>query len=172
MARRHETDLDAVGEILARSVAPVAPSPGLRDRILGATRPESRLAGLVDRVAWLFDLPTETCRTLLARVEDPAAPWERPPLDGARLLHFEPGPRLAGAHCGLVELAPGVVFPEHEHSGTEITLALRGRGREDDGAVIEPGDLVVRELGTRHTLRSLGDEPWLFAVALLPTPPA
>lgn len=148
------------------ATAPLRPSDDLRRRVLASAARETRFEGFVGRMARLFDLSEARARGVLACIDHEAAGWVTPPFPGARLLHFQPGPAAAGAHCGLVELAPGADFPLHEHPGAEWTLSLQGRGLEDGGRIFEPGDLVCRTRGSSHSLRSIGSEPYVFAVAL------
>jgi len=157
--RRTVADLDAL-------IEPVAPSAGLRERVLRSADPRSRFEGFAVRVAELFDFSVERAREILAAIGDPGAAWVDPGIPGVRLFHFEGGPRVAGADCGLVALEPGVEFVPHVHRGGEWSLNLQGSAVEDSGQTFEPGDLVHRGDGSRHTFRSIGDEPYVFAVVL------
>jgi putative transcriptional regulator len=49
----------------------------------------------------------------------------------------------------LHKIKPGGKAPEHDHSGTEITVVLKGSFSDEDG-VYHPGDFIVREAGEVH----------------------
>lgn len=150
-----------------RDVEPMEPDPSLRRRVLASLESDSRFEGFAGRFARLFDLPEARARELLRTAEAPeAGGWVDAPVPGVRLLHFPGGERVATADCGFVRLAPGSVFPAHRHRGAEWTLVLAGRAEEDGGEIWLPGDLVVREGGSIHGFRCVGDEPYLFAVVL------
>ena len=155
---------DAV-DVLGSSVEPVAPSLALRERVLDVGDPQHKLDGFLARMQQLFDVSSGRAREILATIGGASDAWTEPG-PGLRVLHSAGGPSVASAHCGLVEVAPGHVFPEHGHTGDEWTLNLQGRAEEDSGLVFEPGDLVRRESGTSHSLRSIGDEPYIYAVVL------
>jgi quercetin dioxygenase-like cupin family protein len=148
-------------------VDPIEPGAELRRRVLAAVDPRTRFEGFVARFARLFDLGEERAREILtdARTVE-ASGWVDAPVAGVRFYHFRGGERVVAADCGLVQLAPGTVFPRHRHLGEEWTLALSGIGEEDTGELWLPGDLTVREAGSVHGYRAAGDEPYLFAVVL------
>lgn len=145
----------------------VAPRPALREMLLATLDEGSRFAGFVRRVASFLDLDPERTRTLLDRVADVAGPaWEDGRRPGVRLHHFDGGPRLAGAHCGLVYVEPGVSYPMHRHRGDEWAFVLQGTAREDSGRLWAPGDVVQSPEGSRHSFRALGPQPFVFVVAV------
>ncbi len=49
----------------------------------------------------------------------------------------------------LHKIKPGGRAPEHNHSGSEITVVLKGSFSDEDG-VYHPGDFIVREAGEVH----------------------
>ena len=144
------------------------PSAELRAAVLASASRGTPLAGFGPRLAGFLDLGRERAAELLHAVARAGqAPWvdEGPP--GVQLLHFEGGPRHAGADCGLVRLAPGVRFPRHRHGGEEAAFVLAGEAEEEDtGVVWRPGDVVLRAAQTVHAFRALGDVPFVFAVVL------
>jgi quercetin dioxygenase-like cupin family protein len=151
----------------AAEAAPMAPSAELRRRVLAAVDPATRFEGFVERMAVLFDLPEPRIREILRGADAVAgAGWVATPIPGVRLCHFAGGPRVTGADCGLVHLEAGAVFPPHRHRGVEFSFTLAGAGMEDGGDTWLPGDLVIREAGSVHGYRAVGDEPYLFAVVL------
>lgn len=153
---------------------PVQPSASLRAAVLGSLAAPGALSGLTRRMAQLFDLAEARAGELLAiaqRREDSA--WVAAPLeitrkrDGTRLVHFDGGPRVTDADCGLVSVEPGVRFTEHTHEGDEWSLVLVGAAEEEGtGATWLPGDLVHRAAGSRHAFRVTSAEPFVFAVVL------
>jgi hypothetical protein len=149
------------------AAAPVTPSAELRRRVLASVDPATRFEGFVERMALLFDLPEPRIREILRAADAVGGDaWVATPIPGVRLYHFAGGPRVTGADCGLVHLAAGTAFPTHRHRGVEWSFVLAGTAVEDTGATWLPGDLLIREEGTAHAYRSVGDEPYLFAVVL------
>lgn len=145
----------------------VAPGPALRERLLATLDEGSRFAGFVRRVASFLDLDPDRTRSLLGRVAEVAGPaWEDGRLQGVRLHHFDGGPRLAGAHCGLVYVVPGISYPAHLHRGDEWAFVLQGTAREDSGRLWAPGDVVRSPEGSRHSFTALGPEPFVFVVVV------
>ncbi len=157
---------DDVFVALAESLAP-APSPaGARDRLLAAaTRGSRRFAPFVPALERLFNLGADAVQAFLDRATR-AASWVAGPLEGVELLHLDGGPRVAGADCGLVRLAPGTPFPDHDHLGNEAVLILQGRYRDVGGTVYHPGDLHEMRPGQRHSYVVLPDQPCIVAVVL------
>lgn len=158
---------EAVLSGLAETLEPLPPRQELRGQLLASLDPETRFEGFVERLSVLFDLAAPRVRELLGARRDPyAEEWASGLVPGNRLLHFDGGPRVAAADCGLVYLEPGLEFPNHRHLGTEWALSLEGRAQESGGSIWEPGDLVQRPAGSAHSFRAMGDGPYLFAVVL------
>ena len=155
-------------------VDPVAPSEDLRLSVLRSVAGRGAFASYARRFAEMFDLADARALELLALApRSSEAPWEPArvtstrTIDGARLLHFAGGTRVADADCGLVSIEPGVRFPEHVHEGDEWSLVLSGSAVEDGtGATWLPGDLVHRTAGSRHAFCASGHQPFVFAVIL------
>jgi|JI10StandDraft_1071094.scaffolds.fasta_scaffold550772_2 mannose-6-phosphate isomerase-like protein (cupin superfamily) len=153
--------------LLESSDPAMAPSAGLRGRLLATIGPERRFEGFVQRAAELFDLPAERIREVFERVASVSgSPWVDGP-SGVRLYHFDMGPALAGAHSGLVYIPTGGSFPEHGHVGDEIAFVLQGRLVEVDGDSWAAGDVALRPAGSRHALRCGGNEPVVFVAAVM-----
>lgn len=101
---------------------------------------------------------------MLRRVEDPSL-WVS--FRTLRVSRFSPGPERAGAHAGLVRIAPGAPFPEHFHKGREITLMLSGAARDEgSGTVHLPGDLLTKEAGSTHRISILPPHECISAVLI------
>jgi putative transcriptional regulator len=147
---RCAAELRAVTEALAAvgwAQQSIAPSPSLRERLLAGT--QGRFDAFVDRLVQLCDLTREGARAVLDAVGDAQA-WMPGPLPGVELMHFEAGPRLAGADTGLVRFAPHTKFPRHTHIGNEVTLVLDGGLALDDGFDLVVGDVLTKLPGTWH----------------------
>lgn len=178
--RELESELSASGPAraelasLERSVAelglasdPLPPSQELRARLLRALDPATRFEGFAERLAGFLDLGAARTRELLASIAGAAsAPWEDDVVPGVRLLHFAGGARVASANCGLVRCEPGALYPRHLHQGDEWAFVLQGEGLEDTGRHWQPGDLIRNPAGSAHSLRSVGEEPFVFAIVL------
>jgi quercetin dioxygenase-like cupin family protein len=152
---------------LGRAEAPLRPSDELRERVLRSADPRTRFEGFVERLGAFLDLGASRARELLTQIPEPSGrAWVDDRVAGVRLLHFAGGPRVAGADCGLVHVPPGVTYPDHRHGGDEWSFVIQGLGEEDTGRLWRPGDLVQSSAGSSHAYRSIGDEPFVFAVVL------
>lgn len=148
---------------LAFALDPVAPKPGLRDRLLASTR-AGRFDRFADKLAELFDVSAERAKQLLALIDDPDQ-WQPGPCPGSALIHFSAGPACAGADTGFVRVRPGVQFAWHQHKGEETTLVLQGRCVDSDGASYAAGDVFVNQTDTQHDFSNPDDAvDYLFAV--------
>jgi putative transcriptional regulator len=174
---RCSAEVAAMGEALslvALSLPPEEPHPGLRTNLLAAiaedrrreaSPKEGRLAGFVDQLARFFDVTTQRARTLLDLIDDPSA-WTRGPARGIALIHVLAGPRLANTDAGFIRMAPGARFPHHRHIGDEYGLILEGGIMERDGAVARAGEFHNRNAGTSHDFVALPGEGCLFAAVV------
>jgi quercetin dioxygenase-like cupin family protein len=155
-------DMDALADERA------TPSAALREAVLASASQATPLAGFGPRLSAFLDVGRERAAELLrALTRAGEAPWVDGGPPGVRLLHFDGGPRHAGADCGLVQLAAGVRFPRHRHGGEEVAFVLSGEAEEEGtGAVWRPGDVVLRGARSAHAFRALGDRPFAFAVVL------
>ena len=151
---------------LAAGLPASTPNPEARARLLTsiATGAE-RYAPFFDRLAQMVDLELARVRAVFDAAEDTNR-WERDKMPGLALFHFEPGPALAGADAGLVEIAAGVEFPEHVHLGSERVFVLRGAYRDSSGRIVGPGDWHEMPAESSHSYRVLPDAPCLYAVVL------
>ncbi|HEU0028978.1 MAG TPA: cupin domain-containing protein, partial [Kofleriaceae bacterium] len=120
-----------------------------------------RFERFADRMASLFDVAVDRAREFLGLIERPAS-WEGP-VPGIGLVHFDGGPAYAAADCGFIRLAAGATFPPHKHRGEEVSLILTGQLRDDTGRVFGPGDELVQDEGSAHTITAIGDEECIFA---------
>jgi len=127
---------------LGRTVAPVAPGPSVRERLLARVRAGAReLAAIVVRA-------DETG-------------WGAGPAPGitARPLHRDPTTRYVTA---LVRIAPGASYPAHAHVAPEELYLLAGELRVGDFR-LRAGDYCAGDPGSRHAA-SLSPEGCTFIV--------
>jgi hypothetical protein len=146
--------------------SPRSPRPEVRANLLAAVDGSAAhpFPGFARRFARLFDLEVDAANVILGKLSGDED-WL--PLGGTSLLHFEPGPRISGAHAGLVRCQPGRAFPTHRHLGTETTLILSGGISDDDtGQIFLPGDVVTMPEGTVHHLRIMAPHECVFAVLM------
>jgi quercetin dioxygenase-like cupin family protein len=62
---------------------------------------------------------------------------------------------------GVLELAPGAIYPAHKHPAPELYYVMRGRARWTVGEetfVAEPGTAIYHPPNTLHRMVNLGDE--------------
>jgi hypothetical protein len=155
-------ELSMFQEAAEQMVAPVAPAPAVKQRLL-ASIGKGRFESFADRMRNLFDVSVDKAREFLGLIERPAS-WEGQPVPGIFLVHFDGGPAYAAADCGFVRLEPGAIFPPHKHLGDEATLVLSGTVRDaTSGRLLGPGDELFQAQGTEHYLVNEGSEPCIFA---------
>jgi putative transcriptional regulator len=156
------------------TVAPIAPPPSLRARLLASVASEAGLPYGEHQAALerLFDLDAAGVRALLARARD-AAEWEPGFVPGMWLFHLEPGPRWRAAadsgrrlDAGLVRFEPGARFDRHAHPGEEHTVILSGSLILDDGRLYRPGETSLERDGSEHGFFA-GPDGCTFAVVLI-----
>jgi quercetin dioxygenase-like cupin family protein len=153
-------DADEAAQALAlpaETLAALAPSPSLRARLLDTVSGVERFAPFFEDLTRLFQLPLESIRRLLARID--GRQWETTllgvELQGAELFHFAVGPALAatGGAGGVVRIRPQVTFPMHRHHGDETTYVLEG-GYTVEGRTHGPGSVIEMSVGTEHDYRA------------------
>lgn len=151
---------------LAVALPPVRPRDELRARLLAsAARPEERYAPFHTRLSRLLDLGVERLTQIFRAAADESN-WERPPIAGMSLFHFEGGPALAGADTGLVRMEAGSEFPLHEHLGKERVLVLSGGYLDSSGTTYGAGQSQEMASGSAHSYVVLPDAPCVFCVVL------
>lgn len=132
----------------ALCLAPVAPTPGGRERLLDALVPAG-WASLAERAARVWDLSVEAVRAVFRDAMD-AARWEPGPVPGTWLFHLDGGPATAGADVGIVRFEAGMTFPRHGHGESEHYVVLDGLIHDDAGPDERAGDEVRRAGEGRH----------------------
>lgn len=135
-----------VAAVLAASVPQRTAPPALRGRLLERIRrtPQIRPGQAAENVAATKPAPFHFV--------DADAPWMPTPIPGVRLKVLSASPTSDYAML-LAELAPGTVYPEHDHEGTEETYVLTG-DLTCQGRVLGPGDYFHAETGTHHDAMS------------------
>lgn len=145
---------------LMLAVAPVAPSPHVRVRLL-ASIGAGRFEKLTPAFRRIFDLTVDGARALLAWIDDPSK-WQQV-MPHFAAIHFAGGPACVGADTGFVRLAPHTTFPYHAHRGEEITLVIQGSAVTSDGKSLKAGDEVIEGPGSAHDITNTGDEDFIYA---------
>jgi anti-sigma factor ChrR (cupin superfamily) len=121
-----------------------------------------RYAPFYGRLATLWELGEADVVRELERARHPGH-WRRTLLPGLRT--FQVSSRSSSGRSRLLSFAPGLTFPSHRHQGQERVLVLEGSYRDDQGAVVEPGDEQLMLPGSTHSLFILGDKPCVAAVS-------
>ena len=82
---------------------------------------------------------------------------------GIKLIPLVPRDET-GTRLDLVRVAPGVVLPQHDHTGPEITCVLRGAFADETG---EYGayDIAEGDVGLDHRPHALADEECISLIA-------
>lgn len=160
-----EADAAEALSSLAVALMPVAPSPGLRDRLMASARGPARFAPFIDRLARMVDLTGERVQALLASLSQPGT-WQPTPGPNVHLVHFDGGPAVAAADAGFVRVAAGTMFPDHRHVGDETVLVLQGSYSDSDGAVVRAGELAHKPTDTRHWFTAGPGEDLVYAVVV------
>ena len=147
--RAHVAQGEAVGGSLLEELAPAELGRGARDRMLA----------LIDKTAPLpapapprrADADPLLPAPLAAYLDGGLAAIEwRILAPGLRQFEILPHDLMRGANLRMLRIAPGKKLPRHGHTGTELTLVLRGAytdelGRFGRGDVAETDDDIVHE---------------------------
>ncbi len=157
-----EEEAERIGDAVAGSLVAIPPPPEGLSRLLSAVA--NPWVRFLDVVAELVDLPAAAARAILDRAEAGLG-WVAAPVPGLELVHFDGGPRTAGADVGLVRLAPGAVHPPHEHLGEEAMVVLAGGYLDSAGYSVVAGQVERRRAGEAHSFVA-GPEGVVYAVVL------
>lgn len=146
---------------------PVNPRNDIREMVMGSIDDQTRFSGFTRRFADLFDLDSKTSQYLLGKINKSSdQAWQSTLFPGVTIMKFPGGPLVATSICGIVQVQKGKLFPAHEHQANETNLILQGFAIDDSANVLTAGDMFRFSAGSRHSLRSIGDEPFVFAVVL------
>jgi anti-sigma factor ChrR (cupin superfamily) len=115
--------------LLAESVAPVAPAPSVKSRLMSCVADYESVKPLAD----------------IRHNEPTWMPYGAPGVDVKPLFKDE----LTGRTTVLVRMAPGAHLPAHRHHDVEQCLVISGDVRFGD-LVYEAGDFVVMGKDTDH----------------------
>jgi anti-sigma factor ChrR (cupin superfamily) len=122
-------ELPEAARLLAESVAPVAPRPALKERLMA-------------RVAQFDQLKPA------ADIRHDEGAWVATEIPGVAIkqLFTDTSKRTATL---LMRMDPGARYPAHNHQGAEQCLVLKGDVRWGD-LVYEEGDFLVMGKGSHH----------------------
>ena len=112
-----------------------APSPAVKSALLARIR-AAKTAESAVAAGWRFEK--------IAAAEG----WVKLPIPGLRMREVTVDAARDTALL-FVEMAPGAVFPDHDHSATERGLVLSGDLRMGD-RLLGAGDFYEAAAGTRH----------------------
>lgn len=126
-------------------------------------------SALEDCLAMLDGLPTSPCApaapTRMSDLPAPLVDYVGDDLNAVRWRPIGMGVKQAiletddpHACARLLHIPAGVAVPDHGHTGTELTLVLKG-GFRDDHAEFWPGDIEVADGSVEHTPVALDGEP-------------
>lgn len=136
-------EFQAAMDGLARQVPAAQPPAALRARVLEAVRrtpqkppPEPvSMAGEASLPAGFRIVPGETR-------------WQEGPFPGTRFKLLSAAPRVGYALL-MIEIDPGVRYPEHDHDGPEELYVLTG-DLVTEGRRLRAGDFIHAEPGSHH----------------------
>jgi putative transcriptional regulator len=138
---------EVIGGALLADLAPAALASGTREQILMLLdRPAKIAAGPPRPVVADPLIPGPLTRYL----PDGAASikW-RFMAPGLQQFEIVPHSRLGGGNFRMLRIAPGRMLPRHGHTGTELTLILRGSYTDELGQ-FGPGDVAETDDDTAH----------------------
>ena len=150
-------------ELLAKTLDPVTPPFGARERLMAAIEGPLRFLPFCAELSRHFDLTEARMRELFLCI-DASSTWKRgaAPLEG--YYNFKPGPALLPLHGGFVRLLGGTGFPRHRHRDRELTFVMSGCIYDDAGQHFAPGSVIDMPPGSAHTLSVTDEAPALLAV--------
>jgi quercetin dioxygenase-like cupin family protein len=149
--------------LLSLALEPLAPASHLRERLVASVARCDRYRPFFRDLAACFDMTERGVRELFARVDRPDA-WAPGVGRTVGFMHFQPGPRLASSHCGLVRMGDGARVPRHRHREREVTFVLEGTVVDGDGTRYGPGQILDMAPGSTHALTVRGEPEALLAV--------
>jgi putative transcriptional regulator len=153
---------EVIGGALLADLAPAALTSGTREQVLlRLDRPAQPQIAMARPVAADPLVPGPLSRYL----PDGAASikWR---FLAPGLRHFEivPHSRLGGGNLRMLHIAPGRMLPRHGHTGTELTLILRGSYTDELGR-FGPGDVAEADDDIAHQPVSDREEDCICVIA-------
>lgn len=148
--------------LLVRGLAPHAPEPEARARLLGELRGPERWTPWAASVAALLQIEEADSHKALQKIEDQAE-W----LPGLwpRSSILQTG-ALKAVRALIARLPPGTRIARHKHTTRELTYVLAGELLEDDRRSYGPGELADMDVGTEHELTVAGTSDCLVVFFL------
>jgi putative transcriptional regulator len=130
---------EVIGGALLADLAPATLAPGAREQaLLQLTRPAPPPAAMPRPVAADPLVPPPLSRYFQGGVASINWRFMAP---GVRHFEILPHSRLGGGNFRMLRIAPGRMLPRHGHTGTELTLILRGSYTDELGQFM-PGDVA------------------------------
>lgn len=126
---------------LAHTAPPVAPPPGLRDRLMQRVAQEAASA----------DEPiTQSPSTDFVYIQEHEGVWQDlGPGISAKFLYIDPD---TDRRTALFRMAPGTYLPPHQHLAVEELLVLSGDCHVAPDRVLRAGDYFRAPAGSHHDL--------------------
>jgi hypothetical protein len=150
---------------LSDALEPIAPSAGLRARLLENIPATGRFSRFAESVAKLLDLGLDQARALLDTLDDESRYSKE--LPGISFFWVDGGPRVANAVRGFLRVEAGTDFPEHEHLGVETVLVLQGTFTDPArGQTFLPGDIDSMPANSSHAYTIPKDGPDLLMLSV------
>ncbi len=150
--------------LLSVALDPVAPPAHGRARLLAEISGPARHLPFRRGLQAYFDVSEAAADALLARIGEASA-WTAGVAPILGFLHFQPGPRLGRAHCGIVRMKRGMQIPAHRHMDSELTYVLEGVLLDDEGHRYGPGAAIEMPAGSVHALYVSPEHDALVATA-------
>lgn len=134
--------LQQVWGALAHTAPPVAPPPGLRDRLMQRVAEEA--SGVSESTA-----PREALTDFVYIREDEGVWQDLAPGISAKFLYTDPD---TDRRTALFRMAPGTYLPPHQHLAVEELFVLSGDCHVAHDRVLRAGDYFRAPAGSRHEL--------------------
>ncbi|MCA1582304.1 MAG: cupin domain-containing protein [Acidobacteria bacterium] len=139
--RSEQLDLESAVARLGLATAPVQPPARVKERLLSSMRAEGegKPSPAPDAI--------EVVRSGVSLIRTDFLPWTDHSSPGVRVKVVSTDP-VSGTRCLLLQLGPGSVFPDHEHSGVEEVFVVSG-SFSVAGQILRTGDFCRSEPGTK-----------------------
>ena len=140
--RQRLAQLESLGATMFEDAEPVDINPGLFDKVLSRLDEVQEDRAANDANASTMSWTVKQIRK--GNLDD--LPWKKV----TRSLRIaDLGDIDGAAEFSLYHIAEGGSIPQHNHSGTEMTLVLQG-GFSDESGSYHAGDFITREAGDIH----------------------
>ncbi|TQV87308.1 cupin domain-containing protein [Aliikangiella coralliicola] len=135
--------------------SPLKPSERLKQNLLSSIECPERLVAYRARFGRLFDLSVSEVESLFEHLscdinELNRTVWKLFKPEGIFFMHFDGGPKVKQAECGLVYMKVGTKIPRHIHREDETVMVLQGEVFENSNNLYYPGDIVFKPKGSEH----------------------